>query len=150
MRLKNIQVVFLLQCFCMESLFANETIKSLPQDPVSWNVFWQLIMGLLLVLALVFALTFMLKRVWGLRVNNNLGMRVLAGLSLGQRERVIVIQIGVQRLVLGVAPGCIAKLHQLSDVNSPEADDELQAALHDHQQSGFASKLASLINKGGV
>ncbi len=38
-------------------------------------------------------------------------LKVLAGLSLGARERILLVQVGDRQLVVGVAPGRISTLH---------------------------------------
>jgi flagellar protein FliO/FliZ len=40
-------------------------------------------------------------------------LRVVASLHLGQRERAVVVQVGERQLLLGVAPGRVALLHEL-------------------------------------
>ena len=40
-------------------------------------------------------------------------LRVVASLALGQRERAVVVQVGDRQLLLGVAPGRVALLHEL-------------------------------------
>lgn len=41
--------------------------------------------------------------------------RVVSSLPVGQRERVVVLQIGEQQFVLGVAPGHVNLLHRLEE-----------------------------------
>jgi flagellar protein FliO/FliZ len=40
-------------------------------------------------------------------------LRVVASLAVGQRERAVVVQVGDRQLLLGVAPGRVALLHEL-------------------------------------
>ncbi len=40
-------------------------------------------------------------------------LRVVASLAVGQRERAVVVQVGERQLLLGVAPGRVALLHEL-------------------------------------
>ena len=42
-------------------------------------------------------------------------LRVLGGISMGARERVVLVQVGDTQLLLGVAPGRINMLHQLEE-----------------------------------
>mgnify|MGYP000383068744 CR=1 FL=1 len=40
-------------------------------------------------------------------------MRVVSAISVGTRERVVLVQVGEQQLVLGVAPGRVNLLQQI-------------------------------------
>jgi flagellar protein FliO/FliZ len=61
---------------------------------------------------------------WLLRVYGALGLAatalsVVASLPVGQRERVVVVQVGERQLMLGVAPGRVALLHTLDENLKP-------------------------------
>ncbi len=43
-------------------------------------------------------------------------LRVIAGAAVGQRERVVVVEVGSTWLVLGVAPGSVTALHQMPHI----------------------------------
>ena len=71
----------------------------------------QVMFGLLVVLAAIFAIAWLLRRFGqgSFMANNN--MRVLASLALGTRERAVMIEVGEQQILLGVAPGRVSTLH---------------------------------------
>jgi len=71
------------------------------------------VLGLALVLALIFAAAWVLKRVGGLPAGGQGLVRVLGGISLGARERLVVVEVEGTRLILGVAPGRVQTLHVL-------------------------------------
>ena len=57
---------------------------------------------------------------WLMRLTNAHGiaaeaLRVVASLPVGQRERVVVVQVGERQLMLGVAPGRVALIHELAE-----------------------------------
>lgn len=72
-------------------------------------------LALLLVLGAVFALAWVLKRVrtFGSRVGNALD--VLAQVSLGPKERAVLIKVGTTQILLGVAPGRVNTLYVLPE-----------------------------------
>ncbi len=70
-------------------------------------------LGLAVVLILMVLCLWLLKRLSQWNVPAQGQLRVLAGLSLGSRERLVVIEVGRTQLVLGVAPGRIQTLHVL-------------------------------------
>jgi len=71
-----------------------------------------MIMSLLMVLALIIISALVLKR-FNLTQQGSSQLKVIASLSLGAKERVVVIQIGEQQLVLGVCPQQISLLQNL-------------------------------------
>jgi len=71
------------------------------------------VLGLALVLALIFAAAWVLKRFGGLPAGGQGSVRVLGGISLGARERLVVVEVEGTRLILGVAPGRVQTLHVL-------------------------------------
>lgn len=76
----------------------------------------QVFLGLLLVLALIFSLVWLGKKMRFLP--NNLQakgvMRPLANLSLGPKERLILVEVGNEQLLLGVTSQQINLVHQLA------------------------------------
>jgi len=121
----------------------TETAKSqlglsTSQDPVAMTSLWQLTLGMLLVLSLIVAIAWLLKRSGRFQMAAGGGLRILGGLSMGARERVVLIQAGETQLLLGVAPGRVQTLHVLDQpLQTP------QATAH----SGFAEQLGRLLNK---
>ncbi|MES9971596.1 MAG: flagellar biosynthetic protein FliO [Candidatus Thiodiazotropha sp.] len=78
--------------------------------------------GLLFVLALIIGGAWLFKRYAQMPMGGKGLVRVLGGTSVGTRERVVVIEVENQRLLLGVAPGQVRKLHilQASDASFQE------------------------------
>ncbi len=80
----------------------------------------QMVTGLAAVLALIFAGAWALKRFGRLQAAAQGQLRLVGGISLGQRERIVIVQAGSERLLVGVAPGCIRTLHVLEP--APESE----------------------------
>jgi len=72
-----------------------------------------MVMGLVVVIALILGLAWILKKYARLPNNNQVDMKVLGGLSLGTREKAILIEVDNTRLLVGVTPGHIQTLHVL-------------------------------------
>ncbi|WP_028917062.1 flagellar biosynthetic protein FliO [Pseudoxanthomonas sp. J35] len=70
-------------------------------------------LALLLVLGLILALAWLLRRLPGTGLRQAEGLRVVASLALGARERAVVVQVGAEQLLLGVSPGGVRLLHAL-------------------------------------
>jgi flagellar protein FliO/FliZ len=75
----------------------------------------RLVLGLLAVVAAVFVLSRVLPRLGGRALTGTRGFRVVASLPVGQRERVVVLEVGERQIMLGVSPGRISKLHELEE-----------------------------------
>jgi flagellar protein FliO/FliZ len=71
-----------------------------------------MIMSLLMVLALIIVSGFVLKR-FNLTQQNSNRLSIVANLSLGAKERVVVLQIGEEQLVLGVSAQQVSLLKTL-------------------------------------
>ena len=95
-------------------------------DPCVKCVYQRLaVMGLVVVVALILGLAWVLKKYGRLPVNNQVEMKVLGGLSLGTREKAVLVQVEGKRLLLGVAPGRGNTLHVMG-----EDAEEFSQTLH--------------------
>ncbi|EGW53707.1 flagellar biosynthetic protein FliO [Candidatus Endoriftia persephonae] len=83
-------------------------------EPMSATQLLETAGGLLLVLLLIFGAAWLLKRYGQLPSGSKGLVRVVGGASLGPRERVVVVEVEGVRLLLGVAPGRVERLHLLS------------------------------------
>lgn len=70
-------------------------------------------MGLAIVVALILGLAWVLKKYGRLPANNLVNMKVIGGLSLGTREKALLIEVENTRLLVGVTPGHIQTLYVL-------------------------------------
>jgi len=70
-------------------------------------------LGLLLVLAIFAGLAWLVKRMMPKISGNASLIEVKGGVSLGSRERVVVVQVADRLIVVGVAPGHITALANL-------------------------------------
>jgi len=111
-----------------------------PVNTVSYThiVNWSL--GLIVVLLIFFACIWFMKKMGALPVNANDGMRVVSGLSLGMREKLVLVQIGEKQLVLGVTPGRVEKLLVL------EGEDTLFQQRNSATESEFSQKFKKIMS----
>jgi len=72
----------------------------------------QFALGLAIVLGLIVAAGWFMKR-FSIGPSASGLVRVVAGAAVGQRERVVVVEIGETWMVLGVAPGRVNTLHTM-------------------------------------
>ncbi|HEV2269963.1 MAG TPA: flagellar biosynthetic protein FliO [Steroidobacteraceae bacterium] len=72
-------------------------------------------LALLVVLAAIFAVAWVARRVRGIgnRVGN--AIDVLADVPLGPKERAVLLKVGAEQVLIGVAPGRVSALHVLRE-----------------------------------
>lgn len=69
-----------------------------------------MLFGLVVVLGLMMGLAWWLKRFGPARNAGNAPLKIVGGVSVGARERVMVIEVADQWIVVGVAPGSVTTL----------------------------------------
>lgn len=72
-------------------------------------------------------------------------LKVLGGVSLGARERVVVVQAGSKQLVLGVSPGRIETLCVLEGEERMQAESQQASSDLKEEDGGFARQLSGLM-----
>ncbi len=71
------------------------------------------VLSLLAVVVLILSAGWLMRRVQAGDGLNRRAVRVLEGVSVGARERVVLVEVGTTQLLLGVAPGQVRTLHVL-------------------------------------
>ena len=107
-----------------ESLVEFASLPSIAQVAVSLAI----VVGAVLLLAGLFRY---LTRVQGGVLG---GLRVIGGLSVGARERIVLVSVGEKQLLVGVAPGYLRTLHVFdrppaAGAADPEPDTAFAARL---------------------
>lgn len=110
--------------------------------PSSTGSIFTALFGLAAVLALMAAIAWLFKR-FGLTrsLTGNAAAKIIGGVSVGTRERVMVIEVGDQWVVVGVAPGRVNALTTMPRQEIPA---------HQEANSGtpaFASWLKQTMDK---
>jgi flagellar protein FliO/FliZ len=86
-------------------------IGSKSVEPFSTANLSEWTIGLFAVLVVIGIVAWIAKRFSGFGVNQVGHMNVVSGISVGHREKVLLIRAGEQHLLLGVAPGRVQTLH---------------------------------------
>lgn len=82
-----------------------------PQGPGLGGAFFALV----LVLGLILGLAWLLKRLPGSGFRQADGLKVVASIALGGKERAAVVQVGGEQLLLGIGAGGVRTLHVLPE-----------------------------------
>jgi flagellar protein FliO/FliZ len=80
----------------------------------------QVTLSLVLVLGAVFAAAWLVRRLKTFGKFGSGPVEVIADISLGAKERAVLVQVGGKQLLLGVAPGRVSTLHVLDTPISVE------------------------------
>lgn len=100
---------------------------------------FQLLLGLLLVVALIFVLAWVMRRVQRVGPNSGQVIELISSRALGPRDRLMLVQVGQEQILLGITPGRITPLHVLKEpVQVPEREQVTPE---------FAQQLMKLMGK---
>jgi flagellar protein FliO/FliZ len=140
MSIKPIFCVFLFLCspvsFALPTDVSKPPFRSVASaDLVHWTL------GLLVVLGIFFLCIWVIGKFSRMTAAGAERMRVIGGLSLGMREKVILLQVGKKQLVLGVTPGRIQTLHVLEGDDCLAGEDAAKSSV----KGVFAQKLMQAI-----
>jgi flagellar protein FliO/FliZ len=105
----------------MSQLFAAPPAAA-AAAPVGAGGLASVTLALLIVLAAIFAVAWLARRMRGMgnRVGN--AIDVLADMPLGPKERAVLLKVGAEQILIGVAPGRVSALHVLREpVEIPKA-----------------------------
>ncbi|MGE8499316.1 MAG: flagellar biosynthetic protein FliO [Pseudomonas sp.] len=99
----------------------------------------QLLFGLLLVIGLIFLLAWLMRRVQQVGPRGGQVIRIMASQALGPRDRLVLVQVGSEQVLLGLSPGRITSLHVMNEpVHLPDGEPAT---------TEFAQRLMELLGK---
>ncbi|VVN95169.1 flagellar biosynthetic protein FliO [Pseudomonas fluorescens] len=100
----------------------------------------QLVFGLLLVLGLIFFLAWLLRRVQQAGpAGKGQVIELIGSRALGPRDRLMLVQVGNEQILLGLSPGSITALHVLKE--------PVQVPSTEKTTPEFALRLMELMGK---
>ena len=122
-------------------------VSSMSEGPVGAAELANITLALFFVLALIFIIAWLFRRYGNIASLNRSNIQVLGGVSLGHRERAVLLEVEGERILVGVAQGHVSKLHVLE--KKDDIDDEyLQPEIVSNDTKSFADKLKQVINPG--
>ena len=102
---------------------------------------FQVVSGLVIVILLILGLSWIGRRMGITQAHGPAPLKIVGSVSLGGRERAVLIEVSDTWIVAGVAAGQVNALATLPKGAAPPAS-EFAAA-------GFAAKLKTMIEKSG-
>lgn len=137
-------VVMSLKTVAAEDVVATVPVVAVPaaaepvSDPFSTEAVLQLVLVLFFIIALILTLAWLARRTMG-AAQGGKHMRVISGLPLGAREKVVLVEVGKEQMLLGVAPGRVNLLARFDD---PVVDSSQQP------NNVFGQRLAEVLQRG--
>ncbi len=112
-------------------IFLNALVLALPASAAeatpgiagsNIEIAMDVILGLGVTILCIYLLSAAAKRLLGGTMQGQGALRIVTGISVGSRERILVVEVDDEQLLIGVSPAGISRLHQL---DSPIAVKEL-------------------------
>ncbi|WP_141676659.1 flagellar biosynthetic protein FliO [Legionella jamestowniensis] len=116
--------------------WANNASKA---SSISNSELLRVMSGLLLVVGVIVLLSWLLRRLNNAGLGNSNGFKVIASMSLGTREKIMLINTGNRFLLLGVTSGSINTLHDFGE--------ELPVGFLSDTKTSFSEFLKTALGK---
>ncbi len=132
--------VFPLLFAALPSLAAEPAVQGLPSagSGITGQLV-QLLLGLVLVIGLIFLLAWLMRRVQQITPRGGQVIKIVASQALGPRDRLVLVQVGGEQVLLGLTAGRINALHVMNEpVHLPDAEPA---------STEFAQRLMELLGK---
>lgn len=111
-------------------------------SPFSLSNITPIVVGLLVCIGLIILTAFILKRMMGFKVGIRGEINVISGVSLGTREKLVLIAVGDTYILVGMTPNSINKIHKFDEKPFQETDEA------EVKQPSFASMIQESLRKG--
>jgi len=125
-------ILFVQQAGAAQSQFQGTTKNLSLQDVANWAA------SLIVVLAIFLFCVWVIRKTQHLSTAQGQTLKVVTGLALGMREKLVLVQVGEKQILLGVTPGRIEKLLILEGDAQLKSDSTPTAG-------AFAKKLAQVM-----
>ena len=106
------------------ALFALMTVPAVAQEAepavspsslFTGDYLLQVIGSFVVVILLLVGVLVLLRRFNGVSSQMSGNMRVVSSVGVGQRERVVLLQVGEEQILVGVGPGNVRKIHAFDE-----------------------------------
>jgi flagellar protein FliO/FliZ len=131
--------LFIVSLLLSAPSFAEDKQLASLNSPISLASLAETAFGLLIVIGFIVLLAWLIKRTNQLQTSANGKLKIIAGLPLGTRERIVLVEVGKEQILVGVTAQQIQTLHVLKEpINSDDATAPT---------SQFATKLKHVLNQ---
>ena len=107
----------------------------------------QTILALVLVLGLLLGLAWFMKRFGPRAMGASANVKLVGALNIGGRERIMVVEVGKQWIVVGASPGRVNALATMPRQEGAQADGQATLAPHAASAGSFGDWLKNTMDK---
>ncbi|KTD32394.1 flagellar protein fliO [Legionella moravica] len=133
---KAYSLIVLILCLSGQVAYAVPTETS---NMITQSELTRVISGLLLVVLVILLLSWIVRRLQGAHFSSSKGFQTLASLTLGPKERVLLLKVGVRYLLMGVGSSSVTLLYDFGE--------QLPSGFDPDNKSTFADLLKSAVGK---
>lgn len=119
---------------------AENSTSAAVVDPVSAGYLVKITFGLAFIIVLIFALAWLMKKLQLTPQSSQSLIRVVSAISVGHRDRIALVEVGNEQILIGLTPGRIERLHTMQ--TPVQYVDQAQIA-----SAGFQDKLNRLMQR---
>lgn len=112
--------------------------------PTATGSLLQTIFALIAVLGVLMGLAWLLKRYGPKSITGGANVRLVGALSVGARERILVVEVGEQWIVVGASPG---RMNALATMPRQESEPDAPVPRHALPSANFAEWFKQTIEK---
>ena len=109
---------------------------------LSGGNYLQALLALMLIVGLLAGTAWLARKVTGGKGFGQGGMKVVGGVALGPRERIVLVEVGDTWLVIGLVPGQIRTLYKM-----PKGDVSAEGALTQGLSAGHFADLLKRVSQ---
>ncbi|MDE2428284.1 MAG: flagellar biosynthetic protein FliO [Burkholderiales bacterium] len=102
----------------------------------------QISFGLIAVIGVMVSIAWIMKRIGPITSNNSVPLKIVGGISVGNRERVMIVEVADQWLILGVTANNISNLGTM-----PKQESILQSSTGTKAAGQFGDWLKRTVEK---
>ncbi|MFL6716480.1 MAG: flagellar biosynthetic protein FliO [Burkholderiaceae bacterium] len=108
---------------CSVTWIATSAHAAEQTGPASAGSLFQVLLGLVVVLGLMAGAAWLVRRLGVSKMVAASTVKVIGGVSVGSRERILVVEVADQWIVVGVAPGRVNTLSTMAKQEVPAQPD---------------------------
>ena len=129
---------------------ATELSGMTGNSPLSGSGLLELTAGLMLVIALILAMAWLYRRVGQGALGLGSVIRIVSAVSLGNRDRIALVEVGDKFILLGISPGRINSLHVFDEEFKGMIENEASVSRtgNNGTPTDFAMKLQKILAGG--
>jgi flagellar protein FliO/FliZ len=93
----------------------QDKVPHIAHGPVDVTVVFQVLAALILIVVLIIGLAWGYRRYGFSHSAEGAAMKVVGAISLGGKEKAVLLQVGDDQVLLGVSPGYVRKIHDIKE-----------------------------------